>query len=676
MRTALTLFALLLIALLTAALVGPWFVDWSAHRAYFEAELSRQVGARVKVAGPIDARLLPTPYLSLGLVTVGGAAGGGAPWLRSQGARFELALGSLASGQIRFTEVDLDRPAITIALGPDGSIPKPRAEFAGLAERLSLDRLVVRQGRLALASADADALDFEGVDLDASAKSFLGPFRGSGGVTLPGGARTQFQFASAEVANSALPIKLEIDSGPGGARAVLEGAFHVAAGAMGLEPSYVGSASLAGSMAALDASGPAPWKVSGSLHLDSGGAELANLVASFGADQRALEATGAARAEFGDKPSLRVDLKSKQLNVDALLRREGEVSAPPRAGSARPARRRRRARAPRRTARTSPFDVPVAGGVPGGADDRGYRLQGRRRSRPADPGPGGGGLPGRGHVKFAGTMELGAAPEFRGVVDAHVGDPAALADWLSEGAPVFAERMKAFMAALPYSEASATGDLEASGVGFSLRNLKLGLDRTNFAGALAFTQPVDGARGRVFLDLRTDALDIDWRRTLPAAAIGSAISMCRSRSRPRSCGSRGSGRPPWKGALSLKAGKSGDRLSLDKLAIADLGGASIEAQGEFDARRPVGALKLDAAHLADFAQLVARVAPGRYSRMLAARADQLSPAKAVLEARREGAALDAAFPFDFVKAEGEAGASRFSVKLSSAPAPVERYRPT
>ena len=264
MRTALTLFALLLIALLTAALVGPWFVDWSAHRAYFEAELSRQVGARVKVAGPIDARLLPTPYLSLGLVTVGGAAKGGAPWLRSQGARFELALGGLASGQIRFTEVDLDRPAITIALGPDGSIPKPRAEFAGLAERLSLDRLVVRQGRLALARADAGALDFEGVDLDASAKSFLGPFRGSGGADpARRRARREFQFASAEVANSALPIKLEIDSGAGGARAALEGAFHVAAGGAGLEPSYVGSASLAGSLAALDAGGPAPWKVSG-----------------------------------------------------------------------------------------------------------------------------------------------------------------------------------------------------------------------------------------------------------------------------------------------------------------------------------------------------------------------------------------------------------------------------
>ena len=34
------------------------------------------------------------------------------------------------------------------------------------------------------------------------------------------------------------------------------------------------------------------------------------------------------------------------------------------------------------------------------------------------------------------------------------------------------------------------------------------------------------------------------------------------------------------GSLALKAGKNGDKLSLDRLAIANLGGASVEAEGE------------------------------------------------------------------------------------------------
>ena len=56
--------------------------------------------------------------------------------------------------------------------------------------------------------------------------------------------------------------------------------------------------------------------------------------------------------------------------------------------------------------------------------------------------------------------------------------------------------------------------------------------------------------------------------------------------------------------------------------------------------------------------------------MLVDRADALSPAKATLEARRDGAPLEGPFPLDFLKAEGEAGQARFSLQLSNAPAPV------
>ena len=617
MRIALTLTALFLIALLTAALVGPWFVDWSAHRAYIEAELSRRIGARVIVSGPIDARLLPTPYLTLGGVTVGDAAKGGAPWLSSQSARFELALGGLAGGQIRFTEVDLDRPDIAIGLGPDGSIPRLRPELSGLAERLSLDRLAIRQGRLVLARAGGGSLDFEGVDLDASAKSFLGPFRGSGGVTLPGGARTDFQFASAAVADAALPIKLEIDSGVGGARAALDGAFRISPTGSGLEPSFAGAATLSGALAAWDDGGSAPWKVQGSLSADSHGAKLENLTASFGPDQRALEATGAAEAAFGAAPSLTLDLKAKQLNVDALLRREGEVSAPP----ARALDALRAVAGAFSRPGAAPMRIKLAFQSPAaflGAQtiedidikavaDPGQPIQGQFEAA----------LPGRGQVKLSGALELGAAAQFRGAIDARVGDPGALAEWLSEGEPDFAGRAKAFMGALPYAEASATGDVEASSVGFSLRNLKLALDRTNFAGALAFTQPVDGARGRLFLDLKTDALDIDEAPDLSGggAWLGDFdVSLALEASKLRIA--RVGQAVVEGGSLALKAGKNGDKLSLDRLAIANLGGASVEAEGEATQTGRWAKVKLDAAHLADFAQLVARVAPGRYSRWL------------------------------------------------------------
>ena len=54
MRIALTILAVILVSALTAALVGPYFVDWSAQRAAVAAQLSRVLGERVNVQGAVD----------------------------------------------------------------------------------------------------------------------------------------------------------------------------------------------------------------------------------------------------------------------------------------------------------------------------------------------------------------------------------------------------------------------------------------------------------------------------------------------------------------------------------------------------------------------------------------------------------------------------------------------
>ena len=59
MRDLLTIVASIVILILTLALVGPWFVDWTAQRGWVESELTRITGARVKVGGAIDLKLLP-----------------------------------------------------------------------------------------------------------------------------------------------------------------------------------------------------------------------------------------------------------------------------------------------------------------------------------------------------------------------------------------------------------------------------------------------------------------------------------------------------------------------------------------------------------------------------------------------------------------------------------------
>ena len=50
----------LLVLALTAALVGPYFVDWTSFRADFERQASAILGRQVTVEGEAEARCCPS----------------------------------------------------------------------------------------------------------------------------------------------------------------------------------------------------------------------------------------------------------------------------------------------------------------------------------------------------------------------------------------------------------------------------------------------------------------------------------------------------------------------------------------------------------------------------------------------------------------------------------------
>src|SRR6476469_7264283 len=102
LQTTLLGISVAIILALIAALVGPHFVDWKEHRAYFEAEATRLAGQPVRIGGAIDVRILPTPALTLGQVEIGPAA---QPQARARELHVELALGSLMRGEIRASEL-------------------------------------------------------------------------------------------------------------------------------------------------------------------------------------------------------------------------------------------------------------------------------------------------------------------------------------------------------------------------------------------------------------------------------------------------------------------------------------------------------------------------------------------------------------------------------------------
>ncbi|MDI1347599.1 MAG: AsmA family protein, partial [Pseudolabrys sp.] len=95
MQTTLLGLAIAIILAVLTALVGPLLIDWSGHRSIFEAEASRLVGAPVRIAGAIDARLLPSPQLTLNDIEVGQSGGNGDGKIVARSLSIELALAPL-----------------------------------------------------------------------------------------------------------------------------------------------------------------------------------------------------------------------------------------------------------------------------------------------------------------------------------------------------------------------------------------------------------------------------------------------------------------------------------------------------------------------------------------------------------------------------------------------------
>ncbi|MBV8474108.1 MAG: hypothetical protein JO234_11885, partial [Hyphomicrobiales bacterium] len=408
---------------------------------------------------------------------------------------------------------------------------------------------------------------------------------------------------------------------------------------------------------------PTPWSVAGSLHGDLGGAKLDSLVARFGPDERALDANGAAEITMGATPDVSVNLQSKQLNIDALLRRDGEDSvAPARALAAFESVLQPLA------ARSWPVALQVNYSTPTaivGAQTLGdVAIDAHATPGSSIEGSLGARLPGDSSLRLTGAVELGLAAQFKGRLAATIGDFAQLRNWAGRDAPALTERLALLDDVVPYRKATASGDVEISRVGFSARNLQLLVDRTALEGVMAFTQPLGGQRGRLFMDLRGDALDVD---TLPNLKAGSALlgdvdlSLALEAKKLRVA--RVGEAAIEGGSLSLKLTKTGDDVSLDRLSVAGLGDAAVEAHGAWGAQERWLSLQLKADRLREFAAMVGRVAPSQLSRLLMQRADVLSPTQATLEARGGGA--DGGL-VDTVKAQGSAGASQFTLKVNRA----------
>ena len=646
MRNFLTFVAIALVTALLGALVVPPLIDWSARRDMVARAVGGRIGAPVRIGGDVTLRLLPVPYLDIADVAIGPVE---APWIAAPAMRVEFGVGALFGGRIRLENLTFERPSVRV--GPHWGAP---AEGP-----LEFGRLRVHHGQLRVEREGAAPIWLHDVDLEARAPSARGPWRASGEFAQ-GETRVRYQLNTEAIADGALPVKLSVEGQA--LRADIDGEVT-----LGSAPAFAGTATVSG---ALDApqGGTWPWRIEGRATGQGDAVRFEDARLRLGEAARALEAQGGLGFRIGERLGLDADLHAKTLNLDALLRGKDESSAPPARAFAALAALVGRATAP--------------GGLSLKLESGSAYLGARALEAPQlalETAPDGTlrlhartGLPGQGRLSLDGVLDAGPSPAFHGHAEGRLGAFGPLAAWLAEGDVDLGERLAGLGAALPEGDIAASGDLEASREGASLRGLDLSFGATRFTGGLVYALPADDKPGRLFLDLATDALDMAQAPNVEAGLVWLGPNDLDFRLKAGALKVDRVGLSSARsGALTVRARKDGPKFALEKLAIADLGGASFQVEGESSPSGRWTRVSLDAGKLVDLAALVAHAAPGQWARWFVQHAEALGSAKATLEARRDGPPLPGPFGLDFVKADGSLAGARFALQLSRAPAPVD-----
>src|SRR4051795_1892000 len=319
-QTTLLGLAIAFILALMAALVGPYFIDWSRFRPQFEAEATRIIGARVSVEGALDARLLPSPSLRLRSVVVGGASDAGK--VRADKLDVEFSLGSLMRGEWRATELTVNGLSLDLGLDPKGRIDWPASTGTYNLGSLAIDRLNLT-GRIALHDAASHGtLELNDIAFSGDVRSLAaGAIRGDGNFMLSG-ARYPFRVSSGQGPDgNGTRLHLNIDPGQRAFAADLDGILNFDARA----PRFDGAVTLTTPAGQKGKGDEPPWRITAKVKTDYAAARLEQIELTLGGDERALKLAGAGDIRFGASPWWRASLSARQLDADRFVAKDNST---------------------------------------------------------------------------------------------------------------------------------------------------------------------------------------------------------------------------------------------------------------------------------------------------------------------------------------------------------------
>lgn len=650
MQATLLSIAIALILALVAALVGPHFVDWNKYRAEFEAQASRMTGLQVRLGGPIDARLLPTPSLNLTRIDVRRPDEAGS--LRARRLSIEFSLGSLVRGEYKATDVILEGAEISMALDRDGRLEWPTPSVGFDPEAISIERLDIRDSRALLADAASgygmvlDKLEFKG-----ELRTLSGPVKGQGSFYADG-QHYPYRLAASRTGDDRLRVRFNVDPIDRPLTADAEGFLSIENGA----PRFAGTMTLARPVTRAPAGAQAdilePWRLTGKIDGNSKRAVVEQIEFQYGPDERPIRMRGDASVNFGASPRFTGVLSSPQVDLDRIL--------------ALPEPQRSRPAAAIKAfadyfAGTHRLPIPVSLGVSvenltlAGATlqrfsgDFASEVDGWNIEKLDMRAPG--------LSQFAMSGRLGVADgiSFTGRTRLSSKDPRTLIAWLTD-------RPEDQIA--PAANLSLDGNFKLSNDEIAADQLKAELDRMSIEGRLAFFRGSGSRPPRIEAVVSTPDIDLDRAYGLLQGLFDNSVFEM-----------------PREGVLSAKIDRAtlagveargadanirfdANGLNIERLTIGDFGGVTLAVSGNIDSRvqAPRGAIKLDldARRLDGVATLMERISP-QIAAELRRNAARIAPAKFNASLEVSPGAVLAAESIGRFKVAGSAGPLRIGL---------------
>ncbi|MES2198527.1 MAG: AsmA family protein [Pseudomonadota bacterium] len=599
MQTTLLGLAIAFIIALVAALIGPYFIDWNQFRPQFEAEATRVIGAQVRFAGKLDARLLPAPSLHLRSVVVGGANDLGK--VRADKLDVEFSLGSLMRGELRATELTVNGMALDLGLDPQGRIDWPASTGKFNLGSLAIDRLNLT-GRIALHDATSrGTLELTDIAFSGDVRSLAGSVRGDGQFAVSG-TRYPFRVSSGQTADgNGTRVHLNIDPGARALSADLDGVLSFEARA----PRFEGALVLA-APAGLKADGGVPitpWRISAKGKADPSAARLEQLEVVYGAEDSALRLAGAGDIRFGASPLLRANLSARQLDADKFAAKANSSAEPVRLL---PELRALMAAIPQTTPLPAQIEFSAEQIMLGGRPLQNVaatlqaaqawtidRLEFR--------------APGATRVTLSGSNPQPGS--FTGALSVDSSDPDALVTWLQGRGEVVYRSQKPLR---------LRGDLTVAPDRVAIEAMKAEIDGGAVEGRVEVSTAKGTGKGgsRIDAELKAERLDLDAATALARSLAGPQAEWPDEARLTLDVGRATSAGQELR-PLMVKVGYGPKSFALEQLKVGQASQVMLEGAGSFDRVNTSGKLTLNssAASLGQITALISPLAPALAARI-------------------------------------------------------------